>query len=173
MPLRRRDHLTHAAPSTSQERGARECTKRLGDAQPGSSAASTVPATATVPTEMVATVPTMIEGMAGMAEAVTEGMVVAKAVIEVVMEAAAEAAAAVIEIELPIGSLSVIIIRWIAVVGGFASAGREDERGADHDDDRRDLGTAARHAASIGRFGPSVPAGRRGSLRFWDLGIEA
>jgi hypothetical protein len=152
-----------------------------GDAQPGSSAASTVlatapttmTATATVPTEMVATVPAMIEGMADMVEAVTEGMVVAKAVIEVAMEAAAEAAAAVIEIELTIGSLSVIIIRRIAVVGGLAGAGCEDDRGADHDDDRRDLGTAARHAASIERFGPSVPAGRRGSLRFWDLGIEA
>jgi hypothetical protein len=130
-------------------------------------------ATATVPTEMVATVSAMIEGMAGMVEAVSEGTVVAKAVIEVVMEAAAEAAAAIIEIELPIGSLAVVIIRRIAVVGCLASAGCEDDRGADHDDDRRDLGTAARHAASIERFGPSVPAGRRGSLRFWDLGIEA
>jgi hypothetical protein len=128
---------------------------------------------ATVPAEMAATVPAVIEGMAGMVEAVIEEMVVAKAVVEVVMEVAAEATAAVIEIELPIGSLAVIIIRRIAVIRGLARAGREDERGADHDDDGRDLGTAAGHAASIGRFGPSIPAGRRGSLRFCDLGIEA
>jgi hypothetical protein len=127
----------------------------------------------TVAAEMAATVPAVIEGMAGMVEAVTEGTVVAKAVVEIVMEAAAEATAAVIEIELPIGSLAVIIIRRIAVVGGLASAGREDESGADHDDHRRDLGTAARHAASIGRLGPSLPAGRRGTLRFWKLGIAA
>jgi hypothetical protein len=136
-------------------------------------AAASATMAASMPAEMAANMPTVIEGMARMVEAVTEGMVAAKAVIEVAMEAAAEATAAVIEIEFPIGSLAVIIIRWIAVVGGLASAGREDERGADHDDDRRDLGTAARHAASIERFGPSVPAGRRGSLRFWDLGIEA
>ena len=86
------------------------------------------------------------EGMAGMVEAVIEGMVVAKAVVEVVMEASAETAAAVIEIELPIGGLAVIIIRRIAVVGGLARAGREGEHGADQDDDRRDLCTAARCA---------------------------
>ena len=152
--------------------------KRPGGAQPSGSAVTTVPATTTVPAatvaaEMAVTVPAVIEGMADMIEAVTEGMVVAKAVLEVVMEAAAEAAAPVTEIRIPIGSLAVIIIRRIAVAGGLASAGRDDESGADHDDDRRDLGTAARHAASIGRFGPFLPAGRRGSLRFWDLGIEA
>src|SRR5260221_11861017 len=88
-------------------------------------------------------------------------------------EPAQRATTGVIGIEPPIGSLAVIIIRRIAVVGGLASAGREDESSADHDDHRRDLGTAARHAASIGRFGPSLPAGRGGSLRFWKLGIAA
>jgi hypothetical protein len=130
------------------------------DGQPDASAAATVPAAApatvataavavaaemaaTVPAEMAAIVPAVIEGMTGMVEAVTEGTIVAKAVVEVMMEAAAEAAAAVIEIELPVGNRAVIIIRGIAVVGRIAGAGRENERGTDHYDDRRDPCTAA------------------------------
>jgi hypothetical protein len=142
------------------------------DGQPEASAAATVSATtvataaatvaaemaatAPVPAEMAGIVPAVIEGMTGMVEAMTEGMLVAKAVVEVVMEAAAEAAAAVIEIELPVGTRAVIIICGIAVVGGLAGAGRENKRGAEDYDDRRDPCTAARHATSIGRFGPSL-----------------